>query len=45
MTKGSPYRFWLNLLLAGTAAGFVGFIVYRLVFALNYTWNWSVIPT
>ncbi|MCG6931159.1 MAG: amino acid ABC transporter permease [Desulfofustis sp.] len=45
MTKGSPYRFWLNLLLAGTAAGFVGFIIYRLVFALNYNWNWSVIPT
>ncbi len=45
MTKGSPYRFWLNLLVAGTAAGFVGFIIYRLFFALNYNWNWSVIPT
>ena len=32
------------LLLVLLVAGLV-FIVYRLVFSLNYKWNWSIIPT
>lgn len=33
---------WLAILLA---VGLVGFICYRLFFALNYRWNWAIIPT
>lgn len=40
--------FWLlglNLLLLASLVGFISFIAYRLIFALNYNWNWSVIWT
>lgn len=33
---------WLLLALLG---GFICFVIYRLVYSLNYKWNWSIIPT
>jgi len=45
MLRAPSYKFWLNLVLASVAFGFIAFVVYRLFFALNYNWNWSVIPT
>ena len=45
MNYSSPRLFWLNLLLIGILVVFFGFVVYRLFFALNYNWNWSIIPT
>lgn len=33
---------WLALLIV---AGLLGFTGYRLFYALNYHWNWSIIPT
>lgn len=33
---------WLALLLVACLAGWIG---YRLFYALNYRWNWSIIPT
>ncbi|MEJ2134997.1 MAG: hypothetical protein P8X86_07115, partial [Desulfofustis sp.] len=45
MNKSSPRLFWLNLLLVAILSGFFAFLLYRLFFALNYNWNWSVIPT
>lgn len=45
MTNSPSYRFWLNLFLAAVVFGFIAFIFYRLFFALNYNWNWSIIPT
>ncbi|MEJ2056540.1 MAG: amino acid ABC transporter permease [Desulfofustis sp.] len=45
MNVSSPRLFWLNLLLIGIVLGFFGFVVYRLFFALNYNWNWSIILT
>ncbi len=45
MNVSSPRLFWLNLLLLGIVLVFFGFVVYRLFFALNYNWNWSIIPT
>jgi polar amino acid transport system permease protein len=35
----------LDVLILTAAIGFFAFIVYRLFFALNYKWNWAVIPT
>ena len=45
MNRSSPRLFWLNLLLIAVLSGFFAFLLYRLFFALNYNWNWSVIPT
>jgi len=45
MNYSSPRLFWLNLLLIGLLLVFFGFVIYRLFFALNYNWNWSIIPT
>ena len=44
MNKSSPRLFWLNLLLVTILSGFFAFLLYRLFFALNYNWNWSIIP-
>lgn len=35
----------LDFLLLLMAAGFLGYLGYRLFFALNYRWNWGVIAT
>ncbi len=35
----------LDLLLLSCLLGLTAFICYRLFFALNYNWNWSIIPT
>ena len=45
MRSSSPLLFWLNFLLIALLIGFFAFVLYRLFFALNYNWNWSVIPT
>ena len=45
MNSSSSRQLWLNLLLIGILTGFFAFVLYRLFFALNYNWNWSVIPT
>jgi len=45
MNYSSPRLFWLNLLLISLLLAFFGFVIYRLFFALNYNWNWSIIPT
>ncbi len=45
MNYSSPRLFWLNLLLIAILLAFFGFVIYRLFFALNYNWNWSIIPT
>ncbi len=45
MNTSSPRLFWLNLLLIAILCGFFAFVFYRLFFALNYNWNWSIIPT
>lgn len=35
----------LDVIVLLAIVGFAAFIAYRLFFALNYNWNWSVIPT
>ena len=35
----------LDALVLTAVLGFFAFIAYRLFFALNYKWNWAVIPT
>lgn len=35
----------IDWLAIGLVAGLAAFIVYRLFYALNYRWNWSIIPT
>lgn len=35
----------LDGILLAAILGFFGYLCYRLFFALNYQWNWSVIPT
>jgi polar amino acid transport system permease protein len=45
MTRRSPRISLLDLALLACLLGLIAFIVYRLVFALNYRWNWSIIPT
>jgi polar amino acid transport system permease protein len=35
----------LDILLLTVVLGFFAFIAYRLFFALNYKWNWAIIPT
>ncbi|EKD35487.1 MAG: hypothetical protein ACD_75C01891G0002 [uncultured bacterium] len=35
----------LDGIILATILGFFGYLCYRLFFALNYQWNWSVIPT
>lgn len=42
--KKSPVTL-LDVLLLATVLGFFAFIIYRLFFALNYKWNWAIIPT
>jgi polar amino acid transport system permease protein len=42
--KKSPVTL-LDILLLTVVLGFFAFIVYRLFFALNYKWNWAIIPT
>lgn len=41
-TKGLTALDWLVL---SAVLGLAGYISYRLFFALNYKWNWAVIPT
>lgn len=45
MNRTSRRISWLDLLLLALLLGCVSFIVYRLVFSLNYNWKWSIIPT
>lgn len=45
MSKTASRFTWLDFLLAALLLGFITFIIYRLVFSLNYNWNWSIIPT
>jgi polar amino acid transport system permease protein len=42
--KKSPVTV-LDILLLTVIVGFFVFIAYRLFFALNYKWNWAIIPT
>ncbi len=42
--KKSPITV-LDVLLLVIVLGFFAFIAYRLFFALNYKWNWAIIPT
>ena len=42
--KKSPVTV-LDILLLTIIVGFFAFIAYRLFFALNYKWNWTIIPT
>ena len=35
----------LDMFLVVALAGALLFIIYRLAFALNYNWNWAIIPT
>jgi polar amino acid transport system permease protein len=35
----------LDVLILAAVLGFFAFIAYRLFFALNYKWNWAIIPT
>jgi len=42
--RSSPLSL-LDLALIVGLLGLISFIVYRLAFALNYQWNWSIIPT
>ncbi|MDK9707081.1 MAG: amino acid ABC transporter permease [Desulforhopalus sp.] len=35
----------LDWVLLAVILGFLTYVVYRLFFALNYKWNWAVIPT
>ncbi len=42
--KKSPIT-TLDVLLLIVVLGFFAFIAYRLFFALNYKWNWAIIPT
>lgn len=35
----------LDGVILAAVLGFFGYLCYRLFFALNYQWNWSVIPT
>ncbi|MBU1568387.1 MAG: amino acid ABC transporter permease [Proteobacteria bacterium] len=42
--KKSPVT-TLDVLLLVAVIGFFAFIAYRLFFALNYKWNWAIIPT
>jgi polar amino acid transport system permease protein len=41
--KKSPVTV-LDVLLLTVVLGFLTFIAYRLFFALNYKWNWAIIP-
>jgi len=44
--KSEIRRFSLiDWLAIGMVVGLVGYIGYRLFFALNYKWNWAIIPT
>lgn len=45
MNRRSPAFSLLDLVLIAGLLGLISFIVYRLAFALNYHWNWSIIPT
>ena len=35
----------LDIFLVVALAGSLLFVIYRLAFALNYSWNWAIIPT
>lgn len=41
--KASPSL--LDLLIVTAVLGFIGYLVYRLFFTLNYNWDWGIIPT
>lgn len=45
MPRKKPAVTLLDGVIVAAAAGFLGLLAYRLFFALNYKWNWSVIPT
>ncbi len=34
----------LDGIVLAAILGFIGFVIYRLFFSLNYNWNWSIIP-
>lgn len=45
MNSRKPTFTLFDYLLLALILGSISFVVYRLVFSLNYKWNWAVIPT
>jgi polar amino acid transport system permease protein len=45
MQAKKPHVTVLDVLILAVVLGFFAFIAYRLFFALNYKWNWAIIPT
>lgn len=45
MQTKKPTVTLLDIIILTGIVCFIGYIVYRLFFSLNYKWNWSIIPT
>lgn len=45
MQAKKPAVTLLDIIILSVIIGFVGYVWYRLFYALNYKWNWAVIPT